>query len=167
MKRRIVSIHGLLRALTRGSFLGVQNIKVSIHGLLRALTVIEGTVIFIRSFNPRALTSPDSGAVCFSIRVISFNPRALTSPDPYRFTGQSNPICFNPRALTSPDVLPQPISPAVWRFNPRALTSPDMEAEGWKTGVSVSIHGLLRALTDCVKDLSSDPVFQSTGSYEP
>ena len=59
-KAEKVSIHGLLRALTKPPKKSVLVCLVSIHGLLRALTVCGTLLVHDRSgFNPRALTSPD------------------------------------------------------------------------------------------------------------
>ena len=54
-----VSIHGLLRALTKVFLSKYRITLVSIHGLLRALTWYIETASKVIGFNPRALTSPD------------------------------------------------------------------------------------------------------------
>ena len=56
----IVSIHGLLRALTNGVADVYDDTYVSIHGLLRALTTGQDRHGVAIGFNPRALTSPDA-----------------------------------------------------------------------------------------------------------
>ena len=52
-------------------------------------------------------------------------------------------------------------------FNPRALTSPDGAEARKEDIIPVSIHGLLRALTEFFMAMNPPTVFQSTGSYEP
>ena len=96
---------------------------------------------------------------------------------------------FNPRALTSPDMVMGAYLLRQVGFNPRDLTSPDDLNEGEKAHDMVSIHGLLRALTDAgtplimvlvvsihglLRALTKNGwrclmlnMFQSTGSYEP
>ena len=76
-------------------------------------------------------------------------------------------FCFNPRALTSPDKRSRWSFFREQSFNPRALTSPDHSATVCGLDVHVSIHGLLRALTDDITVGEDGKMFQSTGSYEP
>ena len=82
----LVSIHGLLRALTGGARDYVFYAAVSIHGLLRALTRNAYQHISYRvCFNPRALTSPDiENPVGFMNSAVSIHGllRALTSFSP-------------------------------------------------------------------------------------
>mgnify|MGYP003272525937 CR=1 FL=1 len=161
---------------------------VSIHGLLRALTDQYRNAGSAISFNPRALTSPDAFVPAFPRYEQSFNPRALTSPDSAKYATHDRHISFNPRALTSPDfchvchlvALQVSIHGLL-----RALTYFFWQAV---QTCEVSIHGLLRALTRRARQygritsfnpraLTSPDVFfgftfiiclfQSTGSYEP
>ena len=79
-------------------------------------------------FNPRALTSPDFNTAEGVFYFRGFNPRALTSPDRVRLFFANEHLCFNPRALTSPD----------------GANSGELQHQ------PVSIHGLLRALTEAL-----------------
>ena len=115
----------------------------------------------IRSFNPRALTSPDGSFSLFKTHgYVSIHGllRALTDNNPiFRSIICFNPRagkdrhlqsrCFNPRALTSPDRVHREAREVVLSFNPRALTSPDSSRLKASSRSTVSIHGLLRALT--------------------
>ena len=98
-----VSIHGLLRALTKKFGIQCKFYSVSIHGLLRALTMEAMSMqIDLGSFNPRALTSPDGTSWQYNTGdIVSIHGllRALT----WSLAQAKMNKCFNPRALTSPD----------------------------------------------------------------
>ena len=100
-----VSIHGLLRALTDILQIMEHLRIVSIHGLLRALTFTTlRTVIYYKCFNPRALTSPDrqrSLLHCFKIVSIHGLLRALTGETPELPWAQFVSIHGLLRALTN------------------------------------------------------------------
>ena len=119
--------------------------SVSIHGLLRALTFISFRHFSQRSYNPRALTSPDGTS---STWIKTW----------YRFQSAGSYEPWHSFSF---------FLPCSHRFNPRALTSPDTPANAWAEDPEVSIRGLLRALTIHHRRIIRRTQFQSTGSYEP
>ena len=129
--------------------------------------VPSNSSIYLKSFDPQALTSLTEPEKPLFKSLKGFDPQALTSltrlpkllhsplsafrstgsyePDPKEFCFISPFNCFDPQALTSLTIKSKGNGRKIWSFDPQALTSLTEKHRLPYLLCTVSIHRLLRA----------------------